>query len=129
MALEHLNNYDKAIIKNFVFFSNIYLLFKGHWRAAVSRVSKERANGTILGAHLPESFDSNFENPKFAITLTCSPAEGYLSWQYLFLKLNLFSHCTKPFLFLCICFIPSGCSAEFQVKLLILVFSNLSPLG
>lgn len=44
MALEHLNNDDKAIIKTFVFFSNIDLLLKGHGRAAVSRVSKERAN-------------------------------------------------------------------------------------
>lgn len=27
MALEHLKNYDKAIINNFVFLSNIYICF------------------------------------------------------------------------------------------------------
>lgn len=79
MALEHLNNYDKAIINNFVFLSNIYICFLKYIKELpYLGVSKERANGTIPGAHLPESLDSNFENPKVYYSIIYSQAEGYL---------------------------------------------------
>lgn len=116
MALEHLNNYDKAIINNFFFSLVIYICFLKYIKELPYLGLARKEQTVPSGSHHPESLDSSFENLMVYYFIIYSQAEGDLGWKYLFLKLNSvlpFSHCTKPFLLF---FTPSGYSAEFQVK-------------
>lgn len=102
MALEHLNNYDKAIINNFFFSLVIYICFLKYIKELPYLGLARKEQMVPSGSHHPESLDSNFENLMVYYSIIYSQAEGDLGWKYLFLKLNSvlpFSHCTKPFFY------------------------------
>lgn len=84
MALEHLNNYDKAIINN-LFSLVIYSCFLKYIKELPYLGLARKEQRYHPGSPPAKSWDSNFENPKVYYFIIYSQAEGYVGWKYLFL--------------------------------------------